>query len=63
MHILQGLPNIGSERANALLDQFGSIEAVLTATADELQKIDGIGSGIAKKIRWAVQEETSFYHP
>ena len=62
LHILQGLPNIGSERANALLDQFGSIEAVLTATTNELQKIDGIGSGIAKKIRWAVQEETSFYH-
>ncbi len=63
LHILQGLPNIGSERANALLDQFGSVEAVLTATINELQKIDSIGSGIAKKIRWAVREETSFYHP
>lgn len=37
LHILQGLPNIGSEKARALLDTFGSVEAVLTANEDALQ--------------------------
>ena len=30
-------------------------------TLDELQRIDGIGAGIAKQIRWAVQENTPIY--
>jgi ERCC4-type nuclease len=61
LHILQGLPNIGAERASALLAEFGSVEAVLTATSDELQRIDGIGAGTAKQIRWAVQETMPIY--
>lgn len=56
LHILQGLPNIGAERASALLAEFGSVEAVLTATSDELQRIESIGAGTAKQIRWAVRE-------
>jgi len=35
--ILQGLPRVGSERAARLLDEFGSVEAVVTATSKELQ--------------------------
>ncbi len=31
LYILQGLPGIGPDRAQQLLDKFGSIEAVLTA--------------------------------
>ena len=61
LHILQSLPNIGVERANALLDQFGSIEAVLSATKEDLQIVDGIGSKIAEKICWAVRENGSIY--
>jgi len=61
MHILQGLPGIGPERAAALLDQFGNIEAVLTASTEELATIKGIGSHTAKSIDWAVHEAGGEY--
>ena len=55
LHILQGLPRIGPERAARLLDQFGSVEAVFIASKDELEKITGIGKHVAKLIRWAIE--------
>jgi len=61
LHILQGLPGIGAERASALLDKFGSIEAVLTASAKELTTIKGIGAHTAKSIDWAIREAGSEY--
>ncbi|MBC8183470.1 nuclease [candidate division KSB1 bacterium] len=54
LHILQGLPRVGPERAARLLDQFGSVEAVISAKKDDLIKIPGIGQHLAKLIRWAV---------
>jgi len=60
-HILQGLPGVGVERAKRLLDQFGSIEAVVAASESELTAIDGIGQGTAQAIRWSVQETQSMY--
>jgi ERCC4-type nuclease len=39
LFILQGLPGIGGERAIRLLDAFGSVEAVVTATSEELQSV------------------------
>ncbi len=55
-YILQGLPKIGRERADRLLDRFGSVEAVVSASIDDLQTVDGIGKNIAEKIKWAVSE-------
>jgi ERCC4-type nuclease len=57
LHILQGLPGIGPEKAVRLLDKFGSVEAVISADCDALQSIDGIGKGIAQKIRQAVSKQ------
>jgi DNA excision repair protein ERCC-4 len=57
LYILQGLPGVGSERAERLLDRFGSVEAAISASSSELQSVDGIGIGVADKIRWAVSEE------
>jgi len=54
---LQGLPGVGSERAARLLEAFGSVEAVVTATGEELQSVEGIGKHISEKIRWAVSEQ------
>jgi ERCC4-type nuclease len=56
LFILQGLPGVGSERAVRLLEAFGSVEAVVTATGTELQSVQGIGKHISEKIRWAVKE-------
>jgi len=56
LYILQGLPGIGPERADRLLDRFGSVEAAISASSSELQSVDGIGKSIADKIRWAVSE-------
>jgi ERCC4-type nuclease len=61
LFILQGLPGVGSERAARLLDEFGSVEAVVTATSEELQSVKGIGNSIAARIKWAVKEEIQSY--
>ncbi len=61
LFILQGLPGVGPERAGRLLDRFGSVEAVISASSSELQSVEGIGKGIADKIRWAVDEQESPY--
>jgi ERCC4-type nuclease len=61
LFILQGLPGVGSERADRLLDSFGSVEAAISASSSELQAVDGIGKSIADKIRWAVSERVSPY--
>jgi DNA excision repair protein ERCC-4 len=61
MRILQSLPGIGPSIAHNLLEQFGSVEAVLAAGEQALQEVAGIGAGRAKSIRWAVGEQWSGY--
>lgn len=56
LHILQGLPGVGPERAHGLLDAFGSVQAVVTARADQLADVPGVGSKTARAIRWSVGE-------
>jgi DNA excision repair protein ERCC-4 len=58
-YILQGLPKVGRERADRLLDRFGSVEAVISAGIDDLQTVEGIGKNIAEKIKWAVSERVA----
>jgi len=59
--LLQGLPGIGPERAERLLERFGSVEAVMTANLDALASVRGIGTGTAEAIRWAVDEAAADY--
>lgn len=61
LQILQGLPGVGPDRAQQLLDKFGSIEAVLAAGAKELMATKGIGKTTAKAIRWIASEEKATY--
>jgi len=56
LFILQGLPNIGPERARRLLARFGSIEAIVSAPTKDLRSVEGIGKRIADKLRWSVEE-------
>ena len=55
LFILQGLPGVGRERAVRLLERFGSVEAVISASESDLQEVSGIGKVLARKIRWAVE--------
>jgi len=43
----------------SLLDHFGSVEACITATARELEKVQGIGPKTAAAIRDLVSAETN----
>jgi len=61
LHLLQGLPGIGPERAQSLLETFGSVEAVLTASKEELASINGIGAQTVESIHWAVHEPGTGY--
>jgi Fanconi anemia group M protein len=57
LFILQGLPNIGPARAQALLEAFGSVGAVMSANADLLADVEGIGIGAAASIARAIGDE------
>ena len=61
LFILQGLPGVGLERAGRLLDTFGSVEAVVSASSNALQSVSGIGKGLADKIKSAVSEQMQPY--
>jgi ERCC4-type nuclease len=54
--ILQGLPGVGSEREARLLDEFGSVETVVTASREELQSVEGMGAQIAERMKWVLAE-------
>jgi ERCC4-type nuclease len=61
LFVLQGLPGIGPRRAAQLLDAFGSVQAVLSATAEDLANVPGIGQHTAEEIRWVVSEGKAEY--
>jgi DNA excision repair protein ERCC-4 len=58
LHLLASLPFVGPDRAHRLLDHFGSVQACITATADELEKVPGIGPKTAAAIRDLLSSET-----
>ncbi len=60
-HILQGLPGIGPARARRLLERFGSVEAIIAASVEDLATVPGIGAATAAGIRWAVEETGADY--
>lgn len=49
--ILQGLPNIGPERAAKLLERFGTLRRVFQASDRELLSVEGFGKKIVRQIR------------
>lgn len=54
LNMLQCLPGVGSLKARALLQKFGSIEAVLLSSVEELAQTRGIGRKTAQGIKQMV---------
>jgi DNA excision repair protein ERCC-4 len=63
LFILQGLPNIGPRRAQALLGAFGSIRGVMSATTNELVSVEGIGVAAAASIARVIGDEPPLEPP
>lgn len=61
LYILQGLPGVGHERALRLLEKFGSVEAVMLASHNDLLAVEGVGAKTANRIRLAVSEKIESY--
>ncbi len=55
LYILQGLPGVGPRIAKRILEHFGSIEKIMSASEQELASIEGIGRKKASKIREIVR--------
>jgi DNA ligase (NAD+) len=54
-----GIPHIGEVAARALATWYGSIDALLAATEEQLTGIDGVGPIIAKSVmHWAARTST-----
>jgi excinuclease ABC subunit C len=51
---LERLPGIGAARRTALLQRFGSAEAVALASEDELAAVPGIGPAVARRVKAAL---------
>jgi DNA ligase (NAD+) len=45
-----GLPNIGYVNAQALAEHFGSIDALMAASAEEIEQVEGIGPVLANQL-------------
>ena len=51
LFLLQGLPGIGPKIAKRMLEHFGSVEKIITASEHELSCVEGIGRKKASMIR------------
>jgi DNA ligase (NAD+) len=51
-----GIPGIGYVNARALAAHFGSIDALMAASADEIEQVEGIGPVLAAIIRETLDE-------
>lgn len=52
--IVEGLPSVGPQTADAILSEFDNVQQVFTASKEDLQEVDGIGPKTAEKIREAI---------
>jgi len=59
--VLQSLPGIGRHRAEALLKHFGTISGIVNAEESELATVEGIGTHLARRIRWLVSDSRGHY--
>lgn len=51
------MPYVNTTLARRLLERFGSVEKVFTASIEELTGVQGIGEKIAKEIREVIEAD------
>ena len=56
-YVVSAIADIGPVTARALLAEFGSVEAVMTASEDDLLAVSGVGEVTAERIREVVGSE------
>jgi len=47
---LDTIPDIGEKRKNALITYFGNLSRLMAASLEEIQRVEGIGPKLARKI-------------
>jgi Fanconi anemia group M protein len=50
LDVLASIPGVGDERARRLLDEFGSVRGVATASEEDLQRVERVGRVLARAI-------------
>ena len=60
LSILCSMPGIGEKFATRMLEKFGTPLKVMTATAAELSKVEGLGDARAKKIKKILDSQSKF---
>ncbi|MFC5277154.1 DEAD/DEAH box helicase [Halorubrum rubrum] len=53
-YVVSSIADVGPITARGLLEHFGSVEAVMTASEDDLLEVDGVGPVTAERIREVV---------
>ncbi|MFC6874039.1 DEAD/DEAH box helicase [Halobellus marinus] len=56
-YVVSAIADIGPVTAQSLLDEFGTVEAVMTAREEDLRAVDGVGEVTAERIREVVGSE------
>jgi len=56
-YVVGSVAEVGPVTARALLEHFGSVEAVMSADADDLRETDGVGEVTAERIRTVTKRE------
>ena len=54
--VLQEIDGVGKKKQKALMEKFGTIDKIISATEDELCTVEGIGAELAKKIKTHFKE-------
>jgi DNA ligase (NAD+) len=52
-----GLPGVGGVTAQALAEHFGSIDALVNATTEQIEQVEGVGPIMAEQLREELAEE------
>ncbi|RQG93327.1 DEAD/DEAH box helicase [Natrarchaeobius halalkaliphilus] len=56
-YVVSSIAEIGPVTARSLLSEFGTVEAVMIASEDELQRADGVGQVTAERMREVIGNE------